>query len=83
MADQVRSGGQCGPHRSRVADRGAGEIRRPHARPPQPLHERAAVRALEAGGSLTVIATIDNQETGFAGAIREELIDIATGVVNL
>jgi transcription termination factor Rho len=42
-----------------------------------------AGRALEAGGSLTVIATVDNQETGFAGAIREELLDIATSVVNL
>jgi hypothetical protein len=30
-----------------------------------------------------VIATVDNQETGFAGAIREELLDIATSVVNL
>ena len=42
-----------------------------------------AGRALEAGGSLTVIATVDNREDGFPGAIREELLDIATGVVTL
>ena len=42
-----------------------------------------AGRALETGGSLTVIATIDNQTDGFAGAVRDELLDIATAVVTL
>lgn len=42
-----------------------------------------AGRALEAGGSLTVIATLDNQTAGFTGAVREELLDVATGVVTL
>lgn len=42
-----------------------------------------AGRAIENGGSLTVIATIDDQSAGFPGAIREELLDIATGVVTL
>lgn len=42
-----------------------------------------AGRTLEAGGSLTVIATIDNTTDGFPGAVREELLDIATGVVTL
>jgi len=42
-----------------------------------------AGRALEAGGSLTVIATVDDRADGFPGAIREELLDIATGVVTL
>jgi transcription termination factor Rho len=42
-----------------------------------------AGRAIENGGSLTVIATIDNQAAGFPGAIREELLDIATGIVTL
>jgi transcription termination factor Rho len=42
-----------------------------------------AGRALETGGSLTVIATIDNQSAGFPGAVREELLDVATGVVTL
>jgi len=42
-----------------------------------------AGRTLEAGGSLTVIATIDNSTDGFPGAIREELLDIATSVVAL
>lgn len=42
-----------------------------------------AGRALETGGSLTVIATIDNQTDGFPGAVREELLDIATAVVTL
>jgi transcription termination factor Rho len=42
-----------------------------------------AGRALEAGGSLTVIATVDNRTDGFPGAIREELLDIATAVVTL
>lgn len=40
-------------------------------------------RALEAGGSLTVIATIDDQTAGFAGAVREELLNVATSVVTL
>ena len=42
-----------------------------------------AGRALETGGSLTVIATIDNQTAGFAGAVRDELLDVATAVVTL
>ena len=42
-----------------------------------------AGRALETGGSLTVIATIDNQTDGFPGAVRDELLDIATAVVTL
>jgi transcription termination factor Rho len=42
-----------------------------------------AGRALETGGSLTVIATIDNQTDGFSGAVRDELLDIATAVVTL
>lgn len=42
-----------------------------------------AGRALEAGGSLTVIATVDNSTEGFPGAVREELLDIATGTVSL
>ncbi|CAB4628900.1 unannotated protein [freshwater metagenome] len=42
-----------------------------------------AGRALETGGSLTVIATIDNQTDGFPGAVRDELLDIATVVVTL
>ena len=42
-----------------------------------------AGRTLEAGGSLTVIATVDNSTDGFPGAVREELLDIATGVVTL
>jgi transcription termination factor Rho len=42
-----------------------------------------AGRALETGGSLTVIATIDNQTDGFPGAVRDELLDIATAVVAL
>lgn len=42
-----------------------------------------AGRTLEAGGSLTVIATVDHVEGGFPGAVREELLDIATGVVTL
>ncbi|MEN9740811.1 MAG: transcription termination factor Rho [Actinomycetota bacterium] len=42
-----------------------------------------AGRSLEAGGSLTVIATVDNQTDGFPGAVREELLDIATGTVTL
>ncbi len=42
-----------------------------------------AGRALETGGSLTVIATIDNQPDGFNGAVRDELLDIATAVVTL
>ncbi|MEY4313073.1 MAG: hypothetical protein RLZZ319_582 [Actinomycetota bacterium] len=42
-----------------------------------------AGRAIENGGTLTVIATIDNQTAGFPGAVREELLDIATGVVTL
>jgi transcription termination factor Rho len=42
-----------------------------------------AGRALETGGSLTVIATLDNQTAGFTGAVREELLDVATGVVTL
>jgi transcription termination factor Rho len=42
-----------------------------------------AGRALETGGSLTIIATIDNQADGFPGAVRDELLDIATAVVTL
>ena len=42
-----------------------------------------AGRALETGGSLTVIATIDDQTDGFSGAVRGELLDIATAVVTL
>ncbi|MFM6968527.1 MAG: hypothetical protein ACKOWN_06370, partial [Microbacteriaceae bacterium] len=42
-----------------------------------------AGRTLEAGGSLTVIATVDNTADGFPGAVREELLDIATGLVTL
>lgn len=42
-----------------------------------------AGRSLEAGGSLTVIATIDNTTDGFPGAVRDELLDIATGTVTL
>jgi transcription termination factor Rho len=42
-----------------------------------------AGRALETGGSLTVIATIDNQTAGFAGVVRDELLDVATAVVTL
>ena len=42
-----------------------------------------AGRTLEAGGSLTVIATVDHVTDGFPGAVREELLDIATGVVTL
>jgi transcription termination factor Rho len=42
-----------------------------------------AGRALETGGSLTVIATIDNQTDGFSGVVRDELLDIATAVVTL
>jgi transcription termination factor Rho len=42
-----------------------------------------AGRTLEAGGSLTVIATIDNSIDGFPGAMRDELLDIATSVVTL
>jgi transcription termination factor Rho len=42
-----------------------------------------AGRALETSGSLTVIATIDNQTDGFPGAVRDELLDIATAVVTL
>jgi transcription termination factor Rho len=42
-----------------------------------------AGRALETGGSLTVIATIDHQTDGFPGAVRDELLDIATAVVTL
>jgi transcription termination factor Rho len=42
-----------------------------------------AGRTLEAGGSLTVIATIDNSTDGFPGAMRDELLDIATSVVTL
>jgi transcription termination factor Rho len=42
-----------------------------------------AGRALDTGGSLTVIATIDNQTDGFSGAVRDELLDIATAVVTL
>lgn len=42
-----------------------------------------AGRAIENGGSLTVIATLDNHTAGFAGAVRDELLDIATGVVTL
>lgn len=42
-----------------------------------------AGRALETGGSLTVIATIDDNTVGFAGAVRDELLDVATAVVTL
>lgn len=42
-----------------------------------------AGRTLEAGGSLTVIATIDHVTDGFPGAVRDELLDIATSVVTL
>jgi transcription termination factor Rho len=42
-----------------------------------------AGRALETGGSLTVIATVDNQTAGFAGVVRDELLDVATAVVTL
>ena len=42
-----------------------------------------AGRSLEAGGSLTVIATVDNQTDGFPGTVRDELLDIATGTVTL
>lgn len=42
-----------------------------------------AGRALETGGSLTVIATIDDNTAGFAGAVREELLDVATSVVTV
>ena len=42
-----------------------------------------AGRALETGGSLTVIATSAHQTAGFPGAVRDELLDIATAVVTL
>jgi len=42
-----------------------------------------AGRTLEAGGSLTVIATVDHVTDGFLGAVRDELVDIATSVVTL
>ena len=42
-----------------------------------------AGRSFETGGSLTIIATTDNTASGFAGAVREELVDIATSVIAL
>ncbi len=42
-----------------------------------------AGRSLETGGSLTVIAAVDTIDHGFAGAVRDELADIATSVVAL
>ncbi len=42
-----------------------------------------AGRSFETGGSLTIIATTDNTTSGFAGAVRDELVDIATSVIAL